>query len=396
MRIAILDYFVIPNNAIGNCDRQIANGLCSEYDFTVFAVDFDNPNPERIKFVRVPAIRRPLFLLFVTYHLLVPVIFWWHCLRNRIRFDIVQSIESNSLLGGLVYAHFCHSAYLKTHWAATQPSGLRGAARWLDHKLHALLEPIVYRRGRKVVVPSHGLSRELTGHYGALVGHKTTVIANPIDVRRMQDKPVDFNRDVFRASLGLKPGDLGVIFIALGHFERKGLPLLMEAVKLTNDQRVRLILIGGTPATLEEYKQRASSLGITEQIHFAGMQKDVRPFLWASDIFSLPSSYEVFPLVSLEAAAAGVPLLVSPLNGVEEFIQDGVNGWQVPRDPKALADKLKSALEAPQQLETMGKKAAESALTYDLPNFLSRWREFYATWGQPTSVQPQNVAANAS
>ncbi|HRL14465.1 MAG TPA: hypothetical protein PKX07_21465, partial [Aggregatilineales bacterium] len=74
MRIAILDYQVVPTNAIGNCDRTILNGLADEHEFVVFALEFDNPRPDRIKFVKIPAVRKPLAALFVTYHLTAPLI----------------------------------------------------------------------------------------------------------------------------------------------------------------------------------------------------------------------------------------------------------------------------------------------------------------------------------
>lgn len=376
MRIAILDYFVIPNNAIGNCDRHIANGLCSEHEFTVFAVDFDNPNPERIKFVRVPALRRPLFLLFLTYHLLVPVIFWWHCLRNRIRFDIVQSVESNTVLGGLVYAHFCHNAYLKTHWTATKPSGLRGAARWLDHKLHALLEPMVFRRAHQIVVPSKGLGTELEATFPAIVRDKVAVIPNPIAVEKMQ-RPSDFDRAAFRQSLGISPDDLTLIFLALGHFERKGLGIILEAMRLVANQQVKLIVVGGTSALIAGYQSRAQSFNISDQVKFVGMQKDVRPYLWASDIFAFPSAYETFSLVTFEAAAAGLPLLVSHLHGVEDLLRDEENGWLVQRDPADIAARLQTALSGRPALITMGERAAASAQLYNVEAFVQNWRARY-------------------
>ncbi|MGH7178375.1 MAG: hypothetical protein ACREJC_13435, partial [Tepidisphaeraceae bacterium] len=73
MRIAILDYQVRRTNPIGSCHLQMIQGLCREHDFVVFAADFENPDPGRVKFVRVPVPTRPLALLFVAYHLLVPV-----------------------------------------------------------------------------------------------------------------------------------------------------------------------------------------------------------------------------------------------------------------------------------------------------------------------------------
>ncbi|MBC7870352.1 MAG: glycosyltransferase family 4 protein [Chitinophagaceae bacterium] len=377
MRIAILDYFVIKNNAIGNCDRRIMQGLCDEHEFTVFSVTFDNPNPEKIKFVRVPAIKRPLFALFITYHLLIPFVMLIYRLRHRVKFDVVQSIESNSLLGTLVYAHFCHDSYLKHHYAETRPPGIRGVARWLDHKLHALLERPAFSKAKSIIVPSHGLARELAATYGGVLGDKVKILANPIDINHMR-RPDDFDSEKVRADLKLSPDDLMLVFVALGHFERKGLPLLLEAMSIAKDERVKLVVVGGTPAVMEEYQRRAEALKLKAgQVVFTGMQKDIRPYLWAADIFSLPSAYEVFPLVSLESAGAGLPLLVSKLNGVEEFLVDGVNGWCVERTAAALAEKIVYSMSHRDQLREMGQNAMQSVVKYDVQHFVEDWRQAY-------------------
>ncbi|WP_211322024.1 hypothetical protein, partial [Brockia lithotrophica] len=113
MRIAIFDYKIIPTNPIGSCHLRMLARLCEEHEFTVFAVEFENPCPERIRFVRIPVPTRPLALLFMTYHLVAPLAYLWYRLRIGARFDLVQIVESNLFFGDVSYAHFCHRAYLR-------------------------------------------------------------------------------------------------------------------------------------------------------------------------------------------------------------------------------------------------------------------------------------------
>lgn len=379
MRIAILDYLVIPTNAIGNCNRQIMASLCDEHEFVVFSVQFDNPNPEKIKYVRIPVPRKPLFLLFIAYHFVAPIVFWLYKLRHRVTFDLVQGIESKSLHNDLIYSHFCHRAYLRDHWAASGAKGLGGAARWLNQALQAFLEPIVYRRAKHVVVPSRGLSVELKEFFGQEVLDKTTVISNPVNVSRMTPEPT-FDPMSIRQPLGMADDDLVLVFVALGHFERKGLPILLDALEQVGDTRVKLLVVGGNESALSPYRTRVAAQGLENQVHFVGMQKDVRPYLWASDVFAFPSSYEIFPLVSLEAAAAGLPLLVGKLYGVEEFLVDGVNGWCVERTPEALAERIRYALLHRDVLRQMGQRVHEDVRAYDAEHFVENWRQFYANW----------------
>ena len=73
LRIAIFDYKITRNNPTGSCHLAMLRALAAEHDFTVFAVEFENPCPEKIRFVRVPSPTRPLALLFLVYHFMAPL-----------------------------------------------------------------------------------------------------------------------------------------------------------------------------------------------------------------------------------------------------------------------------------------------------------------------------------
>ncbi|WP_198665505.1 glycosyltransferase family 4 protein [Thermus sediminis] len=354
--------------------------LCYEHEFTVFAVEFDNPCPERIRFVRVPVPTRPLALLFLAYHLVAPMVYWLHRLRTGDRFDLVQMVESNLSFGQVSYAQFCHRAYLERHWKQAGAKGLRGWLRWLDHWLHALLEPWVYRRVRHIVVASQGLKRELEETYPFIRG-KVTVIPNPVDLDRMRP-PEDFDREGFRRERGAGPGEVILVFVALGHFERKGLPLVLEALRELGDLPVRLWVVGGEADLVGEWRKRVERMSLAGRVTFFGMQRDVRPFLWGADAFVFPSLYEVFPLVSLEAAAAGLPLIVTPLYGVEEFMQDGETGFVVERSVGGVAQGLRRLISLPpEERRRMGERAQKAVAPYGVEPFGEAWKRFYGDLG---------------
>jgi glycosyltransferase involved in cell wall biosynthesis len=376
MQIAVLDYAVIPTNPIGGCHRRLLDGLSQEHKFTVFAVEFDNPNPDRIHFVRVPIPRRPLALQFISFQLLAPACYLVYRLRQHARFDVVQVVESNLWFGDLSYAHFCHRAFLRRDEARPGIGTLRGLFRWLDHRLRAIVEPWTYRRVRSVVVPSPGLARELATEYPQTAG-KIAVVPNPIDLDRMW-APEEFDRTAFRASLDLKEEDLAVVFVALGHFERKGLAILLAAMERLGDSSLKLVVVGGPPNLVRSYQQKAQRMGLPDDVRFVGQQDEVRPFLWAADIFALPSAYEAFPLVVLEAAAAGLPLLVTPLHGVEDVADHGCNGLVVQRTVEAVADGLRQLrLLSTDERRVMGAEARASVRRFGIDRFLTGWSEQY-------------------
>ncbi|MEM2568209.1 MAG: glycosyltransferase family 4 protein [Candidatus Bathyarchaeia archaeon] len=378
MRIAVFDYKVIPTNPIGSCHRRIIQSLCDEYEFTVFSAEFDNSlsNSKRVRWVRVPVPTRPLALLFVAYHLVAPLVYLWHCLHARVRFDLVQFVESNLSFGDISYVQFCHRAYLKQRWKEAGARGLRGFLRYVDHLLHAWMEPWSFRRARWLVVPSQGLKRELEETYPFTRG-KITVIHNPVDVERMR-RPSDFDRESFRQAYGVGPEDLVMVFVALGHFERKGLPLILEAMKELSSPYLKLWVVGGEPDLVNVWRQRVKSMGLEGKVMFVGMQRDIRPFLWGADVFVFPSSYEAFPLVSLEAAAAGLPLIVTPIYGVEEFVRDGETGFVVERTVEGIKEGIQRLLIIPSwERVQMGTRAQQAVAKYDMKSFVKNWDEFY-------------------
>lgn len=395
VRIAIVDYLIVPTNPIGGCHLKMITALKDECDFVVFACRFDNPDPARITFFRVPAIRRPLALLFVTFHVMFLVTYLLYRLRGGRRFDQIQVVESNAALGDISYAHFCHRAFLHQHWRSLGVTGLRGRARWLDHRLHALVEPLVFRRARSIVVASEGLAGELAATYPVETNGKVRVIANPVDIGRMSP-PKDFDRVAFRRGLGLQPHDAAAVFVALGHFERKGLALLLDAFARVDQAGLKLVAVGGHEDALRPYRDHAAAAGLGERVIFVGMQTDVRPHLWAADVFVFPSAYETFSLVVHEAAAAALPLITTSVYGVEEFVRDGENGLLIERTVPGIAAGLLRFLDlSSASRNELGASARRSVGANSLVGFAEGWRALYREIagiaggrGIPPSVEP--------
>jgi len=376
LRIAIFDHKMTRNNPIGSCHLAMLRGLAAEHEFTVFAVEFDNPCPEKIRFVRVPSPMRPIALLFVVYHFMAPLCYLLYRLRGGPRFDLIQALESNLVFADLLYSHFCHRMYLKNHWSKSGAKGLRGWFRWLDHQLHALMEGFTYPRATQVVTISRGLARELKAAF-PYIENKLTVLPNPVRLDRLQ-MPAEFDRQAFRHSLGIDDQDLVGLFVALGQFERKGLPLLLQALATPGMQRFKLIVVGGEPDLIARYAERAAKYQLGDRVIFAGMQSDVRPYFWSVDAFVFPSLYEGFPLVTLEAAASGLPIVVSHLYGVEDMLVDGDNVILVETSVDGVRQGLERFLSLPPSARhAMGQGAREAVSVYSEEHFVDAWRAFY-------------------
>lgn len=379
MKIAIFDYRVVAGNPAGGCHLALLRALASEHEFTVFSVQFENPKSSLIEWVRVPAPTRPLALLFVSFHVLAPIVYLWHRLRTGKRFDIVQSIESNLGFGDLVYSHFSHRTYLRS--GPPSQRSLRGLLRWIDHRLHAFVEGLRYPAARLLIVPSPGLAEELQRDFG-VAAERVQVISNPIAPQRME-RPADFDRDTLRRQHNLSANDVIAVFFALGHFERKGLPLLLEALQDSRLGSIKLLVVGGEADLIARYRRSVAALGIAGRVCFAGKQADVRPFLWSADAFVLPSAYESFSLAAYEAAAASLPIVAPPLNGIRELLRDGENGFVIERTVDSIATALQRiAAMSPAERHIMGAKARLAVLNFTEQRFADAWRNLYRKWDE--------------
>jgi len=371
-RIAIFYHTMDVTSSIGRILTYLARHLSTRgYDITVFSKKIQDNENLNFSVIELPVVKKPLFALFISYHISSLLAYLWQRLVKRNKYSVKIGIESTFMLPDICYPHFCHRSYLNNEWkniAEHIPPWLR-ILRFINHWLHSFLEPFVFRRARCIVVPSDGLKREIVREY-PWTSDKITIIPNFIDWEYMQ-KPSDFDRAAFRRKIGLSDTDLVGVFVSLGAFEHKGLPLILQAVAEMNLQ-AKVIVVGGN--LIGRWLKLVKRIGIEDKIFFVGLQKDIRPFLWVSDFFIFPSVRETFPLAVLEAAAVGMPLIVTPLYGIEEFMKDGEMGYVVSRDVSSIGkalDKL-SRLSSAQRLE-MSEKVREAAKRYDFQQFCKLW-----------------------
>jgi glycosyltransferase involved in cell wall biosynthesis len=375
-RVVVVDMAVSPTSPAGSCVLAEIQGLSAHFDVTVFSERFEPGAMRCVEFVRVRTPDRPVLLRYVVFHFSVPVHYMLWRLRGG-RAACVQATQGQLPGAGICYAHFCHRAYLKQHWNKSSVTGARRWARFAAHRFNAWCEAITIRWARLVVVPSLGLARELASEYPAC-SSKLRVLANPVATSHFRQPP-DFDKIAQRRVFGFDPGHLVLGFMALGDFERKGLGLLLQALaELASPQRqqLRILVIGGHAGEIAEFEALAARLGLAACVRFVGMQKDVRRHLWVCDVFAFPSTYEIFSLAVIQAAAAGLPVLVcNGVYGSEEFVVDGHNGWVVERNTSAVGAWLHRLTSERHRLPDMSAAAVLSVKRYDLETFQTCWTE---------------------
>lgn len=175
------------------------------------------------------------------------------------------------------------------------------------------------------------------------------------------DKPVD--KTAQRAFLKL--GENTPLVGAVGRLGKQKAPLdFVQMAALVHSRMPQTHFVWAGSGPLEEAARKLSEeLGIAEVCHFIGEYKDIPSLLGAMDCFVLPSLWEGFPIVLLEAMAAGVPVVATDIPGNDEAVSSGRNGWLVfPGDPSALAEKVLGLLNDPEQASMFAHAGRERIL----------------------------------
>ena len=232
-----------------------------------------------------------------------------------------------------------------------------GAALSRTTRAHLALERRALGRARALLAPSQFMKRELDRRFP---GKPVSVVPNGVDLERYRPDAAD--RAAVREEL--EAGDRLVALFAGHGWTRKGLVPAVEALALARSRGAdaELWVAGeGDPA---RYGAIAETHGVRRHVRFLGPRRDLDRLLRGADVLVLPSSFESFGLVVLEAAASGVPALATATGVVEELAGDGEGGLVVEREPEQIAAALTALAADPGRRAAMGLAARRRAEGY--------------------------------
>jgi L-malate glycosyltransferase len=183
--------------------------------------------------------------------------------------------------------------------------------------------------------------------------HQIEVVLNGIEF----PQPEDFQRDAVHSELGIAPGQIALCMVAFPELF-KGHDLAFEALRLLEDARLKLILIGRTEGVdhAKTLQNLAVSMGLKNQVTFLGHRDDVYRLLSGMDIFLMPSRREAFPLSVIEAAACGLPIVASRVGGIPEVLRENVHGLMFENgNGRELADRIRKLIRSPELMMQLGQ-----------------------------------------
>jgi D-inositol-3-phosphate glycosyltransferase len=228
----------------------------------------------------------------------------------------------------------------------------------------------------RVICASEGEKEMLASLYGV---PPSLVSVVPCGVDTDVFRPID--KSGARKVLGLPPKERIVLFV--GRIEPlKGIDVLLRAVA-DLDGRPRVLVIGGDGkdiARKAELASLAAELRIADKITFldAVPHGELPLYYNAADVCVVPSYYESFGLVAVEAMACGVPVIASRVGGLKETVQDGQTGYLVPwLCPEPFGEKLDLLLNNEPLRRSLGREARIAAERYHWSEVAARVEDVY-------------------
>ena len=262
----------------------------------------------------------PVFTLLAT----------WRAYRTR-GAKIILS-HGDSLIGDVCVMHAVNRASLAEKWRAGYYGWLLNPTNlWVAWRDWWMLRGGRYRR---IVAISERVRKQLK-EYHHVPDERIVTIPNGINLARFDPSNASSRAEV-RLSLGVTE-DIPLVLFVGSQYRLKGLEFVIKALAEMKTKAV-LLVVGGDIAA--PFKRLAEQLGVCDRIIFAGARSDLPSIYPAADALVLPTLYETFALVCIEAMASGLPVLASPVGGIEDYLHDDVNGFHIQRDPQDIAVKL--------------------------------------------------------
>ena len=251
-----------------------------------------------------------------------------------------------------------HTQYWEyTHYVPLLQEAIQ---EFLKNAIHNWLK-VFMQKCQHIVIPSESMKEILIRDYGLEDGY--TVIPTGTDLKPF----LRSDGNSLRQSQGWQDDK---VIISIGRLapEKNWETLLRAAAQVCSQHPdMRLVLIGDGPDK-QSLEVLAAELGISERVSFIGRLpfEDVPTYLKAADMFSFASITETQGLVTIEAMAAGLPIVAVDGSGTHDIVDNGKEGFLVENDPNALAYAINEMLSDPEEMKQFSDNALKKAKTFDM------------------------------
>ena len=357
--LAVLGRYANRQGGVSKCLVELADRAAKTYDVHMVAHEVLDRPSSAIDVRRVPMTTRPKVLQQRSFARSArgPV--------ANLSPALVHSHGPQFRNADIYTAHSCHAAWIGDR---RRMSGWRGAASrvYPPHVLALDWERRCFEStsARRIISVSHRVKDEL--HECLEIPRELiTVVPNGVDTNVFAPEPPRGTVDVLDEE-DLRGVRKGPVFLFVGYeFDRKGLAPAMRGLVSSGLEDAELWVAGS--ADRSAYERLAADLGIAERVRFLGHKSDIARYFRAADAFVLPTAYEAFELVSLEALASGVPLIVSTRAGAAEVLEGPAREYLIddPRDWREVGSHMRRFADQRDQWPEMRDRARALGLRHD-------------------------------
>src|SRR6185503_19688748 len=262
-----------------------------------------------------------------------------------------------------------HTQYREyTHYI---PFSMDTVQTFLKNAVDRWLEDFM-RRCQHIIIPSESMREILVNQYG--LKNNFTVIPTGIDLEPYQTS----NGEKIRKK---RNWENDIVMISVGRLAaEKNWGLLLQATALVRKDhpRFRLVLVGDGPER-KSLEDLAKELGIRKYVTFTGSLSfsEIPSYMKAANLFGFASVTETQGLATLEAMAAGLPVVAIEASGTRDILKHGQQGYLVENDPEALAAGIRKLLSNPDRLQRFAEAANKRAQSFNIEQLTEKLLEVY-------------------
>lgn len=375
MRIAILiERFAPGIGGVENVAWQVAHELTRRgEDVTVFARESDPDSQVTVEQLPVSARWQPWRVHAydrAAYRRTHP--------NHRAAFDVVHSFSRTRHQDLYRAGGGSHADYLQR---SHSPWGRRLRQLSPRHRVLLAHERSVFSDPAQRIQCSSRLVADALVEREGVSPERLLILPNGVDVERFSARAArNEGRRQRETAFGSRDDgsarDMGPLWLFPGSgWRRKGLEELFRALRCRPARNHRLWIAGRDEP--QAWRRRARALGIAERVEFLGERADLAPLYHAVDAMVLPTRYDPFANVTLEAAAAGLPIVTSRANGAAEWLAGDIRVVEDPADSESLARAMADHAAADYRSE-LGARLAKRAHEFDWREHVETLRSEYA------------------
>ncbi|APZ43535.1 glycosyltransferase family 4 protein [Acidihalobacter ferrooxydans] len=260
-------------------------------------------------------------------------------------FDLVQSHERLTCCDIYRAGDGVHAEWLRQRARILSPIGR--VLQFLSpyHRYVRKAERALFTSGRlrAVICNSDMVRQEIIERFGE-IDARIEIVYNAVDLERFSPLLRSRFRQSMLTELQLPERSLVYLFVGSG-YARKGLAQALRA--LSQMPLHCYLVVVGKDRRLRRYRQLARRIGVEARVRFVGAVDDTTPYYGCADVFVLPTLYDPFPNVILEAMACALPVITSRKCGAVDLLRDGENGFVCDAlDVDGLAWRMRELLDA--------------------------------------------------